>query len=535
METYDKDSKLSINHSTDELEVTKYTINSAIKSSSNLLKGQDFIADASLVVKILSDKISWVPFELLGKLVVENVKLKTGEILHFYKSEESGTIWIKLPKKYKLNDSLTINLSYKGPIFDRVGNYTLLSTSIGWYPRYGYREHAFFDLTFTTPDNYKFVSVGDLIDKKKLEDTYVTHWITPYKIRNASFNIGAYSTKDSKAEGFQDITVFYVDSDHRDDVLQDAALSVEFYSKIFGTIPPKKLTITELPAFHGEAFPGLLHLSHLAFFNSLESKEGASAQFCAHEVAHQWWGINVDFQSYHDQWLSEGFAEYSSLLYTQLILKDNKKFFRFLQDYKEALINARKSFISKGVPPGPISLGYRNNSTKTEGDYDLVIYKKGAWVFHMLRNMFLDLKTMKEDVFLGILKEFYQENQGKMVSTNDFKKKVEQKTGYDFSWFFDQWVDDYKIPTYKFAYKTEKTPDGKYKVTCRVEQLDVPPNFQMIVPIKIDFGDRGLTRIQTMITGAKFEFDLPLMADEPREIIFNDLESVLCEVENVSW
>ena len=39
--------------------------------------------------------------------------------------------------------------------------------------------------------------------------------------------------------------------------------------------------------------------------------------FMAHEIAHQWWGQAVGWQNYHDQWLSEGFAQYFAALYAQ--------------------------------------------------------------------------------------------------------------------------------------------------------------------------------------------------------------------------
>ena len=38
--------------------------------------------------------------------------------------------------------------------------------------------------------------------------------------------------------------------------------------------------------------------------------------FISHEGAHQWWGNIVGWRSYRDQWMSEGFAEYSGILYT---------------------------------------------------------------------------------------------------------------------------------------------------------------------------------------------------------------------------
>ena len=37
--------------------------------------------------------------------------------------------------------------------------------------------------------------------------------------------------------------------------------------------------------------------------------------FLAHEVAHQWWGQAVGWKNYHEQWLSEGLAQYFAVLY----------------------------------------------------------------------------------------------------------------------------------------------------------------------------------------------------------------------------
>ena len=39
--------------------------------------------------------------------------------------------------------------------------------------------------------------------------------------------------------------------------------------------------------------------------------------FLAHELAHQWWGQAVGWKNFHEQWLSEGFAQYFAALYAQ--------------------------------------------------------------------------------------------------------------------------------------------------------------------------------------------------------------------------
>ena len=39
--------------------------------------------------------------------------------------------------------------------------------------------------------------------------------------------------------------------------------------------------------------------------------------YLAHEIAHQWWGQAVGWKNYHEQWLSEGFAQYFAVLYAE--------------------------------------------------------------------------------------------------------------------------------------------------------------------------------------------------------------------------
>lgn len=103
------------------------------------------------------------------------------------------------------------------------------------------------------------------------------------------------------------------------------------------------------------------------------------------------------------------------------------------------------------------------------------------------------------------------------------------------SWFFDQWVMDTKIPEYTFAYKVERTPEGKFKVTCRVHQENVPKSFKMIVPLLVKFGSDKFVRLRILVSGDQEEQDLPLLPYAPEEIVFNYLSSVLCEVDYEKW
>ncbi len=77
--------------------------------------------------------------------------------------------------------------------------------------------------------------------------------------------------------------------------------------------------------FFGQSWPSLIFLPYLAF---LDGTQRASAwgspeakdfinQVGYHEFAHQWWGHLVGAATYRDEWLEEGFSEFSAALAVQ--------------------------------------------------------------------------------------------------------------------------------------------------------------------------------------------------------------------------
>ncbi len=303
----------------------------------------------------------------------------------------------------------------------------------------------------------------------------------------------------------------------------DVAKSLRFFQHVYGAVPTKHFFATEIPYFHGEAFPGLVHLSWATFHQT--DQDGLDEVFRAHEVAHQWWGIGVDFTSYHDQWLSEGFATFSGLWYLQTVRKNNDKYFRLLDRWRDQIMENREE-------RAPIWLGYRTSSSRDTTGYDVLVYKKGAWVLHMLRIMMLDLKTMNEDRFTETMRDFYRRYQGKRASTEDFRQVAEQHLRADLSWFFDQWVYGTEVPSYRVTYRTVREGE-QYRVKMRVLQEDVPEDFQTYVPVSLDLGGERVARLRVKVRGARSDIDLPLMPAKPKSLRFNDLDGVLARVRSV--
>lgn len=523
----------------DVIKINNYNIISKIED--NL----DFSAKCEINYERKYTNSSWIKFSLYYDLIVDSVLLNDQRTFDYYRGEENSELWIKL-NSLSADDKITVY--YKGDLLEKDElSWIALKSPDYWFPRYSYRDNVLYDLTFTFPEKYMLVSIGKKESEEESDEFITSRWKSVEPAHSASFNIGFFEKFELEDENKVKVNVFISKSGHQklanllasygtlsggdmdEKIATDVLASIQFFKGLIGPIPLNELQVTEIPYTHGQAFPGLIHLSFVNYQGIMEDM--ADELFRAHEVAHQWWGIGVNFDTYHDQWLSEGFAEYSALWFVQAAFKDNEIFFKVLDKWKDEIFGNRKFLFSTGQQAGPIWLGSRTNTSDTEGDYDLIIYKKGAWVLHMLRNMLIDLKTMKEDPFQNMIKEYYKTYYGKKATTTDFKNITDKYCGQDMSWFFKQFVYGTEVPTYRFSFKSEKSAEGKVIVTCKIIQENVSDDFKMYVPIRINLSNDRFARMRIEVKGNETTVKLPPLPEEPEEIIFNDLNSVLCEVE----
>jgi Peptidase family M1 domain len=521
---------------TQQADIRRYQLNTSLTPSGG--GDLNFATDAKIEITSAASIGPWIAFTLFEKLKVDSARWETGAAAPFFKGKDGDLLWVRLDQPLEPGQVRTLSLSYHGDLIDRVDDFFFIKSSADWYPRsLEGRGLATFDLTYRTPKGQLFASVGDQVDSSTVGQVTTSHWVANEPIRNASFNLGFFKDYEVREQGIPPVTVLVAEGAHRhlgglrqknmkETVGGDVAKSLRFFQYVYGPAPAKRMFATEIPYAHGEAFPGLIHLSWWTFQQT--DRQGEDEVFRAHEVAHQWWGIGVDFGSYHDQWLSEGFADFSGLWYLQTVRKDSDKYFAVLDRWKNEILTNRDE-------RAPIWLGYRTASSKDSTGYDVVIYKKGAWVLHMLRIMMLDLKTMNEDRFTDTMRDFYATYRGKRASTADFRRVAERHAGVDLGWFFDQWVSGTAVPSYRVAYRTQAADGGKYRVTLRVQQDNVPADFRMYVPVAIDLGNNQTARVRVKVQGSSTDVDLPLLPGKPKAVRFNDLSGVLGDVKMVDW
>jgi hypothetical protein len=541
----------------DEIKVTHYKIEAEISMT------EELSAKVEMNFESLVDGVRMIDFELDPDLKIEKITNEQGDSLYFIREKDQYSASVILSRPTKSGEMRTLTFKYSGKVITQnwYGDFFIQSTT-DWYPLYGYLKRATYDLTFKCPKSYKLVSIGNKVKEWIEGDFLCTQWVEEIPVFVASFNYGGFDTYELKHEGIPSVCVYYLDDSHKKftqeynqfsakysnytggdfvvlgsntkkNIAADVVNSLNFFQTIYGKCPFPTMAVTEIPASHGQGFPGLLHLSWGTFFAEGEMEEAklSHESFRAHEVSHQWWGHIVGWETYHDQWLSEGFAEYSGVWYAQMSMKDNEAFFAELERWKKDIMGRGSSKKSEGSKAGPIWLGWHLNSSKSY-DYGTLVYEKGAYVVHMLRNMMMDFDTKSDDRFIKTMADFVETYRGKSASTEDFKAIVEKHMGENMDWFFDQWVYGVEIPTYRFSYTTEKTPEGKYEVTCEVIQENVSKDFKMWVPILLDFGGGQYAVLRLWIDKPQNKFKLPKAPMMPKEVVFNPFHSVLCEVKS---
>jgi aminopeptidase N len=260
-----------------------------------------------------------------------------------------------------------------------------------------------------------------------------------------------------------------------------------------------------------------------------------------HEVSHQWWGHAVGWASYHDQWLSEGFADFSASLFLQYTEGGNlDKYLKFWEHHRHTILD-KNQFGLRPNDAGPIWMGLRLNTPRAPGAYNRIVYPKGSYVLHMLRWMMYDPKT-GDQKFIAMMRDFVKSHFNTNASTETYKAIVEKHMtpGMDLDgnkrldWFFDQWVYGTEVPRYKLDYSLTPESDGKVTLRGKVTQSDVSPNFKMTVPIYLDFG-KGIVRMGTIpvmgnMTTNEFQVKLP---ERPKRVMINYHYDVLA-TESVS-
>ena len=425
-----------------------------------------------------------------------------------------------------------------------------------WYPNFGtFDDVATYAMVFRYPSKNVLVAVGEQLSEKTEGGQKIAVWRSDVPIRVAGFNYGDYQkTSRADAESGINVDVFTHRGTPSGSMANDAiadALNTARMSKIyFGPAPYHHLSITQQPQMtFGQSWPTLVFLPTTSFVSQtdfafanidprlLQALKEFGNTVAWHEVAHQWWGHQVGWSSYRDQWLSEGFAEFTAGLAVEItgVANGRKNANEFWELHRNQILGR-----TTGIPnsdAGAITQGFRLATRRSPGAAQAMIYAKGAYVLHMLRMLMRQDGADPDRAFRIMMMDFVKTWSGRNPSTDDFQTVVERHLTKDLDlagngrldYFFSQWVHGTDIPTLTSALDVMDLGGGKYRIAGSITQGNVPPEFRTAVPIYLDFGNRIVRLGSATITGSttsKMSVDVTL-PQRPRRVLINAMHDVL--------
>jgi aminopeptidase N len=341
-----------------------------------------------------------------------------------------------------------------------------------WLPTIDHpSDKATNEFIVTAPAKYQVVANGALVEERDLGDgRRITHWKESAPIATWLFAFAAGEFAVHHAGSIAQIPIeswtYLQDRDTlwaRYEPTAREALS--FFIEQIGPYSYEKLANVQAAGLSG----GTEHASAIFYGESSITPQSA-VRIVAHEIAHQWWGNAVTERDWDDVWLSEGFATYFTLLYTEH-WKGRDAFVRLLQQSRDVVLTTEKS-----LPTTPI---IHNGLADMAKVTNRLVYEKGAWTLHMLRAL------IGTDKFWEGIRTYYARYKDRNASTDDLRRVFEEVNGTDLSWFFDQWLRRAGHPQLQATWQYDAT---RKVVQLDIEQLQHGESYRLPLDIGVSFG-----------------------------------------------
>ena len=230
---------------------------------------------------------------------------------------------------------------------------------------------------------------------------------------------------------------------------------------------------------------GMEHQSAIAYGNHFkDSTLGYKFDFILiHESAHEWWGNSLSCADEAEMWLHESFATYAEALYVEYYWGKNA--------YTDYLVKQKHNIVNAEPVIGPMGVNYDRK--------DNDIYYKGSWMLHTLRSV-----INNDDLFFKIIYTFATQYHCSIVHTSDFVNLVNKMTGKDYTLFFDQYLNQAKLPVFTFKAKRRgNTTKFTFYWTRCVKNFSMP----------MDLTIHG-KEVHIIVTPEKQTITLPYISDK---------------------
>ncbi|MCW3122364.1 MAG: peptidase [Flavipsychrobacter sp.] len=242
--------------------------------------------------------------------------------------------------------------------------------------------------------------------------------------------------------------------------------------------------------------------------NAREIADKNSEDIVSHELFHQWFGDYVTAESWSNLTLNESFANYGEQLWR------GYKYGKASAD--ELAYNDLQGYIGYARINDPQLV--RFNYDSREEMFDPISYNKGGAILHYLNRLIGDA------AFDKAMNIYLTRNALHSAEAHNWRMAVEEATGQDWNWFFNEWYYHAGHPVLKIVYNYNDAAKT-LGVTVKQKQADSPFLYRLPLKTAILYGN-SREMVDWNITKRKDTFTYAYK-DGKRPVVIPDYDNVL--------
>ncbi|HKG22862.1 MAG TPA: M1 family metallopeptidase, partial [Blastocatellia bacterium] len=468
-----------------------------------------------------------------GDMRINSVRLAGGGPLEFrYVNHEKLVVALDRPYPSGSDIAITINYSAspkKGLTFitpnesDPNRPYQIWSQGQSednhyWFPCYDYpNDFATAEILATVDEKYQVISNGSLISVRPdaRARTRTWHWSMdkPFSSYLVSVVVGEFAEVKDQFKSTPVISYVYKDQVENGRVSfgKTAEMMRFFVGLLDFEYPFSKYAQVTTRDFNG----GMENITATTLADTLVLDRRAHLDVAhltdtvvSHELAHSWFGDMMTCRDWGELWLNESFATLFEALWTE-----HEK---GRESYQYEMLTNQQTFFQawwQGNRRPIVTRRYSN----PDALFDAYSYQRGAAVLNMLRFV------LGDDLFWKAVRHYIKKHSGQNVETQQLVIAIEEATGQNLQWFFDEWV--YKVGQPEF--EITSSYDGKNALKLSVRQgqkpddkrpwFQTPEFFTMPVDIAVTTSEGEVVhRVQIDAREKEFTFNVA-----PKPLIIN--------------
>lgn len=409
------------------------------------------IGDTTVSLKPLKTDFRVVELDAVD-LAFDSVSLDpVGTPLRF--KTAAGKVSIDLDKAYGPDDLVTLRLKYtalpkKGVYFidaqlgpDLVNHSPQIWTqgepdeARHWFPSFDFpSDKATFEEILTVPQGETVIGNGELVSRRPNADgTETWHYkmAVPHSTYLVSFVIGNYLKVEQAHKNVP--LAFYVypgQTEIASKAFGATANMMAAYEELTGVAFPfskyDQTIVSGFPLGGMENITATTMSDSFIFLSSVVPDE--VRDLVSHELAHSWFGNLVTCRNWAELWLNEGFATFMEAAYVERAAGRAKYIQKIRSDAAEFLIDDTINKKRHAL--------YNQRAANVAGLFDnaATTYHKGGAVIHTLR------EQVGNEAFWRAINIYLTRHRTANVESTDLLHAMEEASGQDLDWFFDQWV-----------------------------------------------------------------------------------------------